>query len=105
MSDKHPTDAEAIVAALDRGEVRVAEPDGDGWRVNADVQEAILDYFRLRQVEPCEIGPFAYHDKIPLKTGYEQLGVRGVLVAHSTLLMISAARTHSASVGTSANRA
>ena len=78
MSDKHPTDAEAIVAALDRGEVRVAEPDGDGWRVNADVQEAILDYFRLRQVEPCEIGPFAYHDKIPLKTGYERLGVRVV---------------------------
>jgi 2,3,4,5-tetrahydropyridine-2-carboxylate N-succinyltransferase len=66
------------VAALDRGEVRVAEPDGDGWRVNADVQAAILDYFRVRGLEPQEVGPFAYHDKIPLKSGYASLGVRVV---------------------------
>ena len=72
------TDTEAMIAALDRGEVRVAEPDGDGWRVNAEVQAAILDYFRLRQMEPREVGPFEYHDKIPLKTGYEELGVRVV---------------------------
>ena len=66
------------VAALDRGELRVAEPDGEGWRVNADVQAAILDYFRVRGLEPQEVGPFAYHDKIPLKSGYEELGVRVV---------------------------
>ncbi len=66
------------IAALDRGELRVAEPDGDDWRVNADVQAAILDYFRSRQMEPREVGPFEYHDKIPLKSGYEQLGVRVV---------------------------
>ena len=58
--------------------MRVAEPDGDDWRVNADVQAAILDYFRSRQMEPREVGPFEYHDKIPLKTGYEELGVRVV---------------------------
>jgi 2,3,4,5-tetrahydropyridine-2-carboxylate N-succinyltransferase len=67
-----------MIGALDRGEVRVADPDGDEWRVNADVQAAILDYFRLRQMEPREVGPFEYHDKIPLKTGYEALGVRVV---------------------------
>jgi 2,3,4,5-tetrahydropyridine-2-carboxylate N-succinyltransferase len=72
------SDAEAVVAALDRGEVRVAEPDGDEWRVNADVQEAILAYFRERQMEPREVGPFEYHDKIPLKSGYAELGVRVV---------------------------
>jgi 2,3,4,5-tetrahydropyridine-2-carboxylate N-succinyltransferase len=66
------------IAALDRGEVRVAEPDGDGWRVNAGVQSAILDYFRERQMEPREVGPFEYHDKIPLKSGYDELGVRVV---------------------------
>ncbi len=43
-----PVTTEETIAALDRGEVRVAEPDGDDWRVNADVQAAILDYFRLR---------------------------------------------------------
>ena len=69
---------EETIAALDRGEVRVAEPDGDGWRVNADVQAAILDYFRERQMEPREVGPFEYHDKIPLKSGYGELGVRVV---------------------------
>jgi 2,3,4,5-tetrahydropyridine-2-carboxylate N-succinyltransferase len=69
---------EETIAALDRGDVRVAEPDGDDWRVNADVQAAILDYFRLRQLEPREVGPFEYHDKIPLKAGYEALGVRVV---------------------------
>ena len=69
---------EETIAALDRGEVRVAEPAGDDWRVNSDVQAAILDYFRQRQMEPSEVGPFSYHDKIPLKSGYEKLGVRVV---------------------------
>jgi 2,3,4,5-tetrahydropyridine-2-carboxylate N-succinyltransferase len=68
----------ATIAALNRGEVRVAEPAGDDWRVNDDVQSAILDYFRIRQLEPREVGPFEYHDKIPLKSGYEELGVRVV---------------------------
>jgi 2,3,4,5-tetrahydropyridine-2-carboxylate N-succinyltransferase len=67
-----------VIDALDRGEVRVAEPDADGWTVNADVQAAILDYFRTRQMEPEEVGPFAYHDKIPLKSNYAELGVRVV---------------------------
>jgi len=69
---------EEVIAALDRGELRVAEPDGEDWRVNGEAQEAILEYFRLRQMEPQEVGPFEYHDKIPLKRGYEKLGVRVV---------------------------
>jgi 2,3,4,5-tetrahydropyridine-2-carboxylate N-succinyltransferase len=69
---------EDTIAALDAGELRVAEPDGDGWRVNPEAQAAILDYFRQRQLEPREVGPFEYHDKIPLKTGYDRLGVRVV---------------------------
>jgi 2,3,4,5-tetrahydropyridine-2,6-dicarboxylate N-succinyltransferase len=69
---------EELIGALDRGETRVAERvDGD-WRVNEEAQRAILEYFRLRKMEPREVGPFEYHDKIPLKQGYEQLGVRVV---------------------------
>jgi 2,3,4,5-tetrahydropyridine-2,6-dicarboxylate N-succinyltransferase len=69
---------EEVIAALDRGETRVAERvDGD-WRVNEEAQRAILEYFQLRKMEPREVGPFEYHDKIPLKQGYEQLGVRVV---------------------------
>ncbi len=69
---------EEVIAALDRGELRVAEPDGEQWRVNPEAQEAILEYFRLRRMEPQEVGPFEYHDKIPLKRDYEKLGVRVV---------------------------
>ena len=67
-----------IIDALDRGEVRVAEPVGGDWQVNSEAQEAILEYFRARRMEPEEVGPFEYHDKIPLKRNYEQLGVRVV---------------------------
>ena len=78
MSELSPERVEEVIAALDRGELRVAEPDGGGWRVNDEAQRAILQYFRLRQLEPREVGPFEYLDKIPLKHGYEQLGVRVV---------------------------
>jgi 2,3,4,5-tetrahydropyridine-2,6-dicarboxylate N-succinyltransferase len=69
---------EQVIAALDRGETRVAERVDGEWRVNEEAQRAILEYFRLRELEPREVGPFEYHDKIPLKHGYERLGVRVV---------------------------
>jgi 2,3,4,5-tetrahydropyridine-2-carboxylate N-succinyltransferase len=78
VTELSPERVEEVIAALDRGETRVAEPSDDGWRVNEEAQRAILEYFRLRELEPREVGPFEYHDKIPLKHGYEQLGVRVV---------------------------
>jgi len=71
-------DVEGTIAALDRGEVRVAEKvDGD-WRVNEEAKAAILEYFRMRKVEPIEVGPFEYLDKIPLKHDHAARGVRVV---------------------------
>ena len=78
MSALSPERVEEVIAALDRGETRVAEPVDGAWRVNEEAQRAILEYFRLRELEPREVGPFEYHDKIPLKHGYKQLGVRVV---------------------------
>ena len=69
---------EDTIAALDRGEIRVAERVDGEWRVNEEAKQAILDYFRLREVAPQEVGPFEYRDKIPLKRDYERLGVRVV---------------------------
>ena len=69
---------EQTIEALDRGEIRVAEKIDGEWRVNEDAKTAILDYFRLRKVEPIEVGPFEYMDKIPLKQNYAELGVRVV---------------------------
>jgi 2,3,4,5-tetrahydropyridine-2-carboxylate N-succinyltransferase len=76
-----PPDAEAVEEAirlLDAGEIRVAEPAGDGWRVNGWVKEAVLLFFRVRGLERMDVGPFEYHDRLPLKTGYEAAGVRVV---------------------------
>ena len=78
MTELSAERVEEVIAALDRGETRVAEPVDGGWHVNEEAQRAILQYFRLRELEPREVGPFEYHDKIPLKHGYEQLGVRVV---------------------------
>jgi 2,3,4,5-tetrahydropyridine-2,6-dicarboxylate N-succinyltransferase len=69
---------EDLVAQLDRGETRVAERVDGEWVVNEEAKQAILDFFRLRQVEPIEVGPFEYLDKIPLKRDYAQAGVRVV---------------------------
>ena len=69
---------EETIAALDRGEVRVAEKVDGSWRVNEAAKAAILDYFRMRKVEPIEVGPYQYVDKIPLKHNYVELGVRVV---------------------------
>jgi 2,3,4,5-tetrahydropyridine-2-carboxylate N-succinyltransferase len=78
VSELSPERVEEMIAGLDRGTVRVAEKVDGAWRVNEEAQRAILAYFRLRELEPGEVGPFEYLDKIPLKHGYEQLGVRVV---------------------------
>jgi 2,3,4,5-tetrahydropyridine-2,6-dicarboxylate N-succinyltransferase len=78
VSELTPERVEELIEALDRGETRVAEPVDGEWLVNEEAQRAILEYFRVRELEPREVGPFEYLDKIPLKHGYEQLGVRVV---------------------------
>ncbi len=70
---------ERVVEALDRGELRVAEKDESGqWVTHVWVKEAVLLYFSVRGMERTEAGPFEYYDKIPLKRGFEQAGVRVV---------------------------
>jgi 2,3,4,5-tetrahydropyridine-2,6-dicarboxylate N-succinyltransferase len=71
-------DVDETIAALDRGEIRVAEKVGDDWQVNEEAKTAILEYFRVRKVEPIEVGPFEYLDKIPLKHDHAERGVRVV---------------------------
>ena len=65
---------------LDRGEVRAAEVDAATGQVvvNVWVKQAILLLFRLSAMETVELGPFEYADRIPLKHGYAQAGVRVV---------------------------
>ncbi|BDX37929.1 2,3,4,5-tetrahydropyridine-2,6-dicarboxylate N-succinyltransferase [Tenuifilaceae bacterium CYCD] len=69
---------EKVVELLDKGEVRVAEPTENGWIVNEWVKKAVIMYFPIREMSTIEIGPLEFHDKIPLKSNYKQLGVRVV---------------------------
>lgn len=76
-----PEARDAVAVALDlldRGEVRIAEPTPDGWVVHAWLKQAVLLSFRQRGMDTIEVGPFEYHDKIPLKHGYAEAGVRVV---------------------------
>jgi 2,3,4,5-tetrahydropyridine-2,6-dicarboxylate N-succinyltransferase len=67
------------LAALDRGALRVASQDeGGAWTVHAWVKQAVLLYFGIRGMERIEVGPFEFHDKIPLKRGLDVAGVRVV---------------------------
>jgi 2,3,4,5-tetrahydropyridine-2-carboxylate N-succinyltransferase len=85
---------EGVVEKLDRGEVRVAGPaapqgttatgahvlpsEAEPWTVHEWVKKAVLLYFPVRQMATLECGPLEFHDKIPLKRRYAELGVRVV---------------------------
>ena len=73
-----PAPIEDAIALLDRGEARVAEPAENGWVVNEWTKKAILLYFRLRKVEPMDVGGLHFLDKIPVKADYAVRGVRVV---------------------------
>ncbi|RLB50472.1 MAG: 2,3,4,5-tetrahydropyridine-2,6-dicarboxylate N-succinyltransferase [Deltaproteobacteria bacterium] len=76
------------IGLLDRGELRVATPPGGAddandddagdWTVHVWVKQAVLLYFGVQQMETIEVGPYEYHDKIPLKRGLAEAGVRVV---------------------------
>lgn len=69
----------SVLDELDKGLLRVAEPMADGtWQVNEWVKKAVILYFPIQQMEVIEVGPFVFHDKIPLKRNYAEQGVRVV---------------------------
>ncbi|MBP5535942.1 MAG: 2,3,4,5-tetrahydropyridine-2,6-dicarboxylate N-succinyltransferase [Bacteroidales bacterium] len=88
----------AIVDALDRGELRVAEKRDGQWAVNEWVKKAVLLYFPVCGMQTMEAGPMEYYDKIPLKRSHAANNVRvvppavarhGAYLAPSVVLMPS----------------
>ena len=74
----HASAVERTIAKLDAGELRVASPEGDDWVTHAWVKQAILLYFGIRGMETFAVGPFEFHDKIPLKKDLAKQNVRVV---------------------------
>lgn len=68
----------AVLNELDKGHIRVAEPTEEGWKVNEWIKKAVILFFPIAQMETIKVGPFEFHDKIPLKENYADLGVRVV---------------------------
>ena len=66
----------AVVEALDKGALRVAEKRDGEWQVNGWIMQAINLYFAVAGMETHEFGPFETRDKVPLKHGLEEGGVR-----------------------------
>lgn len=67
-----------VIDLVDKGELRTAEPTENGWQVNEWVKKAVVMYFPIQKMETIEVGPFEFHDKMPLKRNYAEKGVRVV---------------------------
>lgn len=88
----------SVIDLIDSGSLRVAEPIEDTWKVNEWVKKAVVLYFPIQKMETFEVGIFEYHDKIPLKRGYAEKGIRvvphavarhGAYISSGTILMPS----------------
>ena len=99
LTNKVTIDAiRSVVDLVDAGTLRVAEPTENGWQVNEWVKKAVVLYFPIQKMETFEVGIFEYHDKIPLKRGYAEKGIRvvphavarhGAYISSGTILMPS----------------
>ncbi|MBO7242986.1 MAG: 2,3,4,5-tetrahydropyridine-2,6-dicarboxylate N-succinyltransferase [Alistipes sp.] len=90
-----------IVEAVDKGVVRCAEPidvENSKWQVNEWVKKAIIMYFPIQTMRTMTAGELEWYDKMELKRGYEELGVRvvphavaryGAYIAPGAILMPS----------------
>ena len=67
-----------VIELMDKGILRVAEPTENGWKVNEWVKKATILYFPIQKMVVMEAGILEFHDKMKLKTGYKELGIRVV---------------------------
>jgi 2,3,4,5-tetrahydropyridine-2,6-dicarboxylate N-succinyltransferase len=96
--EKYENAVRAVIELVDKGQLRVSEPAADGWQVNQWVKQAILMYFGIQKMKTWDVAPFEFYDKMELKKGYAELGVRavphavaryGAFIARNVVLMPS----------------
>ncbi|WP_235298433.1 2,3,4,5-tetrahydropyridine-2,6-dicarboxylate N-succinyltransferase [Portibacter marinus] len=66
------------IGKLDQGLLRIAEPVDGEWKVHEWIKKAVVMYFPIQSMKIIEVGPFEFHDKIPLKQNFAKQGVRVV---------------------------
>ncbi len=76
---------EQVMEGLESGELRIAEPDGNGgWKVNEWLKKAVLLFFRTQEMELIEADPAPFWDKVPARfadfdePAFRELGARVV---------------------------
>ncbi len=104
VSDELDEAINQAISLLDSGEARVAEPDGDNWRVNQWLKKAVLLSFRINDNHMIESPHAKFYDKVPSKfekyseADFKQAGFRvvpsaavrrGVYIAKDVVLMPS----------------
>ena len=87
-----------VIKQLDEGDIRVAEKINHKWKINKWIKKAVVMYFQIQKMKTIEVGPFEFHDKIPLKKNYRIKGIRvvphaivrfGAFVSKGAILMPS----------------
>jgi len=68
----------SVIEDIDKGRLRTASPSENGWVVNEWVKQAILLYFGIQTMQTWTAGPLEFNDKMVLKSGYKDLGIRVV---------------------------
>ena len=69
------------VELVDKGQLRTAEPVDPAkseWKVNEWVKKAVILYFPIQPMRKMQAGELEWYDKMEVKHGYEELGVRVV---------------------------
>ena len=87
-----------VIKKLDNGDIRIAEKKNGLWEINEWMKKAVVLYFPIQKMKSIEIGPFEFHDKIPLKNNFVKKNIRvvphaivryGSYIASGTILMPS----------------
>ncbi len=76
--EKYVEAIKAVIEDIDKGRLRTASPTDNGWVVNEWVKQAVLMYFAIQPMQTWNAGPMEFYDKMLLKSGYRELGVRAV---------------------------
>ncbi len=78
QSEVYQESVHQVIALLNDGKIRVAEPVQDGWVVNEWIKKAVLMYFLIQKMEKIVAGDLEFFDKIPLKKDFDKIGLRVV---------------------------